>query len=135
MSIVVGYVDTAEGHAALAAAREETQRRGAPLVVVVSERTAHLAPDQVAARERSVAALADALAGTDHEIRVLGATGDVADDIVSVALDVSAELVVLGLRPRSPVGKLILGSNAQRVLIDAPCPVLTVKPAPPAPRG
>jgi nucleotide-binding universal stress UspA family protein len=52
---------------------------------------------------------------------------DPADDLVKVATEVDAEIIVIGLRRRSPVGKLILGSNAQRVLLDSPCPVLAVK--------
>ena len=66
-------------------------------------------------------------AGVEHEVRQLVRGMDPADDLVNVANEVSAEFIVIGLRRRSPVGKLILGSNAQRVLLDAPCPVLAVK--------
>ena len=38
-----------------------------------------------------------------------------------MANETDADLIVIGLRRRTPVGKLILGSNAQRILLDAPC--------------
>ena len=50
-----------------------------------------------------------------------------AEDLLAIAEEVGAELIVIGLRRRTPVGKLILGSNAQRILLDAHCPVLAVK--------
>jgi len=129
MGIVVGYLATPEGHAALDAAIDEAKRRSVSVVVVLSAR-----PDESEERreqaERDLARVRDELdaAGVAHDVRLL-AGGDAADDLISTAEQVGAELVVLGLRRRSPVGKLILGSNAQRVLFDAPCAVLTVKPA------
>jgi nucleotide-binding universal stress UspA family protein len=38
-------------------------------------------------------------------------------------------LPVIGIRRRSAVGKMVLGSNAQRILMDSSCPVLTVRAA------
>lgn len=127
--IVVGYLATPEGRAALEAAVEEARRHDTKVVVVVSARPDE-APEQRSAVEEALAQVESELAadGIPHEVRLLDG-GDVADDLIGSAEEVDAELVVIGLRRRSPVGKLILGANAQRVLFDAPCPVLTVKPA------
>ena len=128
MGIVVGYLATPEGRAALTAAIEEARRRETGVVVVVSSR-----PDEPEEQRRALEEELDrvrtqlASAGVEHEVR-LRTGGDVADDLIATAEEVGAQLVVLGLRRRSPVGKLILGANAQRVLFDASCPVLTVKP-------
>ncbi len=128
MAIVVGFLATVEGRAALDAAVREATLRNDRVVVVVSTR-----PDEPAEQRHdldvALASVRDELqaAGLSNEIRVLDG-GDVADDLIGTAEETDAQLVVIGLRRRSPVGKLILGANAQRVLFDAPCPVLTVKP-------
>jgi nucleotide-binding universal stress UspA family protein len=129
-TIVVGYVPKPEGHAALRRAAEEAQLRGSRLVVVNSHRGGREfdREDAVETEEELEKIRAELReAGVDHEIRQLVRGMDPADDLVNVAGEVDAEIIVIGLRRRSPVGKLILGSNAQRVLLDAPCPVLAVK--------
>lgn len=127
MPIVAGFVPTAEGRAALDSAIEEATRRDTRLVVVV-----HAARGADSdAIEAALDEARDRLAQTDigHEVRHVARGNDVADDLVQLAEELAAEVIVIGLRRRSPVGKLILGSNAQRILLDAPCPVLAVKPA------
>lgn len=131
MSVVVGYVATPEGTAALDVAVEEAARRSVPLVVIMSERGQRFGSeggDVEREAEDVRLRLADLPVRSDVRQTVRGR--DVADDIISAAVQMSAELIVIGLRRRSPVGKLILGSNAQRILLDAPCPVLAVKPTP-----
>ncbi|WP_315096172.1 universal stress protein [uncultured Cellulomonas sp.] len=128
MGIVVGYLATPEGRAALAAAIEEARQRHTGVVVVVSARPDEPEEQRRALEEELDRVRAELASGdVEHEVR-LRTGGDVADDLIATAEEVGAQLVVLGLRRRSPVGKLILGANAQRVLFDAPCPVLTVKP-------
>jgi nucleotide-binding universal stress UspA family protein len=129
-TIVVGYVPKAEGKAALRRAAEEARLRNSRLVVVNSHRGGREfdrddAIESEAQLEEVKRELRDA--GVEHEVRQLVRGMDPAEDLVNVATEVGAEFIVIGLRRRSPVGKLILGSNAQRVLLDAPCPVLAVK--------
>jgi nucleotide-binding universal stress UspA family protein len=129
-TIVVGYVPKPEGHAALRRAAEEARLRDARLVVVNSHRGGREfdSGDALESQEDLEAIRSELReAGVEHEVRQLVRGMDPADDLVNVAAEVSAEFIVIGLRRRSPVGKLILGSNAQRVLLDAPCPVLAVK--------
>ncbi len=75
--------------------------------------------------ERAAARLAGA--GLDLTQVQLEPEEDFPGRLVSVAQSERAELIVIGLRRRSPVGKLLLGSHAQRVLLEASCPVLAVK--------
>lgn len=130
MPIIVGYLSTAEGLVALNAASDEAERRGTSLVVVVSERADRSSAESDAERETVLAGVRERTesAGVVLDVREVKGSTDVADDLLTAAEETGAHLIVIGLRRRSPVGKLILGSNAQRILLDAPCPVLAVKP-------
>jgi nucleotide-binding universal stress UspA family protein len=128
MTIVVGYVPTPEGEAALAAALTEAQRRNAPLHVVNASRGDSL----IDSRFLSEGALDDLrkrldASGVVYELDQKVRGHDAADEVVEAADRVHASLVVIGLRRRTPTGKLITGSQAQRILLDANCPVLAVK--------
>lgn len=123
--IVVGYLATKEGAAALDAAIAEAQRRAARLIVVVARRRGE-DPSELATATEAVRDRLDEI-GLGYEVRELEDGRDIADDLLDTAEDLGAALIVIGLRRRSPVGKLILGSNAQRILLDAAMPVLAVK--------
>lgn len=129
-TVVVGYVPKPEGRAALRRAAEEARLRGARLVVINSARGGRDFDEEDNVRsEHELEAIRTQLreAGLEAEVRQFVRGMDVAEDLISVAEETGADCIVIGLRRRSPVGKLILGSNAQRILLDAPCPVLAVK--------
>jgi nucleotide-binding universal stress UspA family protein len=115
--IVVGYSSKPEGRAALKRALAEAELRHGELVVV------HTSVDVEVSDLRAELALT----GIPHEVKEAADALDPAEELISTAEGRDAEFIVIGLRRRSPVGKLLLGSNAQRVLLDASCPVLAVK--------
>ncbi len=128
MTIVVGFVPTPEGEAALDAAVAEARLREQPLHVVNSSRGDALADPRFA----SSAALDEVrqrldAEGVVYEIEQQVRGHEAAEELVEAADRVNASLIVIGLRRRTPTGKLITGSQAQRVLLDAHCPVLAVK--------
>jgi nucleotide-binding universal stress UspA family protein len=132
-TIVVGYVAKPEGRAAVRRAVDEARLRDARLVVVMSAKGGALLDGETASEMDHDMGVVHALlheSGVPHDVRTLVRGHEPASDVVSVADEENADLIVIGLRRRSPVGKLILGSNAQQVLLDAHCPVLAVK-APP----
>jgi len=49
------------------------------------------------------------------------------EDIVEYAQEKAIDEIIIGIKRRSKVGKLLFGSNAQYIIIKAPCPVVTVK--------
>lgn len=131
MSIVVGFLPTPEGTAALDAARQEALVRSVPLVIVNVSFPRHglhhheQEEANAAALEKLEAELA--AAGTVYTLVHPVGDYDPAEEILKAAAGPEAELIVLGLRRRTPVGKMLLGSTAQRVLLQADCPVLSVK--------
>ncbi len=129
-TIVVGYVPKPEGHAAVAAAVEQAKLRGSRVIVVNSHRGGGDFDEVKAVKSQSeMEALSAQMAeaGVEYEVHQFVRGKDPAEDLISIAVDSQADLIVIGLRRRTPVGKLILGSNAQQILLDAPCPVLAVK--------
>ena len=128
MSIVVGYIPTPEGEAAFERAVAEASKAAAKLVVVNSSR-GDAVVDQRFAQEEQVSALEQRLdaAGVEHVLLQPLRGHDAAAEVLDAADAHEADLIVIGLRKRSPVGKLIMGSTAQRILLEAHCPVLAVK--------
>ena len=129
MNVIVGYRPTPEGRAALSRAVDEARRLGgARLLVINSAEQPTGSPEPISA-EHGVDALSQSLAaaGIAHDIRQLDVNDDPAESIVSSVSNPATDLIVIGLRRRTPVGKLILGSVAQQVLLEAECPVLAVK--------
>ena len=128
-TIVVAWTPDEFGAVAVERALEEARMRSGRLLVVNGTRGDSYV-DSSFAHADQLAALEASLAGSEISAEVRQTMGtDVAEQVLEVAEEVDATMIVLGLRRRTPVGKLLMGSVAQRVLLGAECAVLAVKPA------
>jgi nucleotide-binding universal stress UspA family protein len=122
MTVLVAYAPAPEGREALTQGIAEAVLRKADLLVVNVGRGHHgLEANDLKDIEDRLQAAGQAL---DLESSVLADPGDA---VIQIAQDRNVDMIVIGLRHRSMVGKLILGSTVQRILLDATCPVLAVR--------
>lgn len=128
MTILVAYVPRPEGQAALDKGIEIASRRKARLVVVnTSPGGSKEYPSMADARdvERIEKLLSES--GIDATFKQFVRGKSTIEEIEEMVDSLQISLVIIGLRKRTPIGKLLLGSVAQAILLSVPCPVLAVK--------
>ena len=115
MNVLVAVPDSPEGVAALEAAVSEAELLGAGLVAI-----------NLALRPLDTSSIP-----TSMEVTILERHGKSDRDPVDAVLDdiseYGAQRLVIGIKRRTPVGKAVLGSVSQRLLLEAPVPILAVK--------
>ncbi|MFI7612830.1 universal stress protein [Nonomuraea terrae] len=130
MTILVGYLPTPEGEAAVQAGLREGALRGERVIIVNSPRRGAPVDEHMvgeAARDELLRRAEEA--GVEAEVRQPLHDDDLPETFDRLVEETGASLIVIGLRHRSLVGKFVLGSAAQRILMEAEVPVLTVKAA------
>lgn len=128
MTVLVAYTPRPEGRSALARGITTAEAQGEDLLVVnASAGTTYVDPSLASEDDvAQVQALLEACS-IPATFRQLIRGNDAAEEIIEAAEEIHPSVVVVGLRKRSAVGKLLLGSTAQRILLGVDCPVLAVK--------
>jgi nucleotide-binding universal stress UspA family protein len=85
--------------------------------------------DVAAVAEEKLAEAAGELAGAGVTVESVAREGYPPEVIVEAARELDVDLVAMGTHGRTGLRHLLLGSNAERVVENAPCPVLTVRQA------
>jgi len=127
MTIIVAYAPRPEGQAALFKGIEIARRRNEHLLVVNA--TPGSGDDATMASAQDVERIERLLdePGLSAEFKQFGRGKSAVEEIEALVASLPVSLLVIGLRNRSPLGKLIMGSVAQELLLNVPCPVLAVK--------
>ena len=130
MKILVGYDYSPVTQEVLTLAKQQAKAFNAEVHLFRSlERNPELQRDTVQQAEQNLDHVRREFAtmGLACDTHVVVGTLTAGEEIVQFAEQNSIDLIVIGVRRRSKVGKLLFGSNAQLIILTAPCPVLTVK--------
>jgi nucleotide-binding universal stress UspA family protein len=130
MKILVGYDYSTVTQDVLALAKQQAKAFNANVYLLRSlEQKPDLQHDTVQQAEQNLDKVRREFAtmGLACDTHLVVSTLSAGEDIVLFAEKNSIDLIVIGVRRRSKVGKLLFGSNAQLIILTAPCPVLTVK--------
>jgi nucleotide-binding universal stress UspA family protein len=131
MSVAVAHQASSTAELVLAEAAREAHLRATSLEVIhvvesldldIAEANRAGVSDEVE-KVLTKAGLADV---TWH-LHLAAGDQDVAETVLTKTTEVGAELLVIGARRRSPVGKFLLGSVTQTIVLDADVPVVVVK--------
>lgn len=137
MSVAVAHQHSPTGKIALTFAAHEARLRQTGLVVINIVESLDLDSEEAlraGLTDEIRRALDDAdLADTDWSLQVGAEDEDVASAVIALAVREGAEILVIGARRRSPLGKFLLGSATASIILQAPMSVLVVKTPPQQP--
>lgn len=128
MTILVAYVPRPEGHAALDKGIELAKERN-ELLIVVNATPGGTGEDSSRADAQDVERVEQLLSvsSVQSEFKQFVRGKNAVEELDELVATRDVSMLVIGLRKRSAVGKLILGSMAQEILMTIPCPILAVK--------
>ena len=130
MKILVGYEESKVAEAALNLALKHAKVFGADIFIVTSLEQSHeLGREDIEAVEDKLVKLkmSSKIEDLHFETHVMVSLLTPGEDLVQFAQENEIDEIVIGVKKRSKVGKLVFGSNAQYVILEAPCPVVTVR--------
>ena len=130
MKILVGYDGSNSAKDALNLAKSHAKALGASVEVVTSmQKGTESEREEIEQAERGLE-YAKTLFEEDNiecntHLLIRGLSAG--EDLVEFAKENAVDEIVVGVKRRSKVGKLLLGSTAQYVILQAHCPVVTIK--------
>lgn len=130
MRIMVCYDGSEQSKRAAQLARAQAEAfNGEVFIVTTLEKGAPDNQDEINAAKKDLEAVLETVSagGAKCQTDLLIHGLETGEDLVKFAADKQIDMVVIGIIKKSKVGKLFFGSTAQYLILNAPCPVLTVK--------